>query len=152
MTLNGGTYKLNGGVSEGTTAAPGVGSLTLASNSIINLAGTDILHFDTSILQSWTPGATLSIYNWNGTPILGGGAEQILFGTDPTGLNAAQLASIQFYGGDGTGAYTMGAVILADGEIVPVPEPSTWIGAALTLAAIGLTQRRRLRGLIARRA
>jgi autotransporter-associated beta strand protein len=34
----------------------------------------------------------------------------------------------------------------------PVPEPSTWIGAALALGAIGFTQRRRIRGLIAKRA
>jgi hypothetical protein len=39
-----------------------------------------------------------------------------------------------------------------DGEVVPVPEPSTWLGAALALGAIGFTQRRRLRDLLARRA
>jgi autotransporter-associated beta strand protein len=36
--------------------------------------------------------------------------------------------------------------------LVAVPEPSTWIGAALAVAAVGFTQRRRLRGLIAKRA
>ena len=37
-------------------------------------------------------------------------------------------------------------------EVTAVPEPGTWIGGALALAAIGFTQRRRIRGLIARRA
>ena len=32
----------------------------------------------------------------------------------------------------------------------PVPEPTTWIGAALALVAIAFTQRRKLRGLNAR--
>jgi hypothetical protein len=36
--------------------------------------------------------------------------------------------------------------------LTPVPEPSTWIGGILALAAIGLTQRRRLRALVARGA
>jgi len=36
--------------------------------------------------------------------------------------------------------------------LAPVPEPSTWIGGALALGAIGYTQRRRIRALIASRA
>lgn len=36
------------------------------------------------------------------------------------------------------------------GPLAAAPEPATWIGAALALAVIGFTQRRRLRGLIAR--
>jgi autotransporter-associated beta strand protein len=152
MTLDGGRYTLNGGVSEGTTGAPGLGSLTLMSSSIISLVGTDVLHFDNSSLAAWTPGATLSIYNYSGVPVTGGGSEQILFGTDLTGLTAAQLASIQFYTGEGTGAFIMGAAILPTGEIVPVPEMSTWISAALALGFIAFTQRRKLRGLVAGRA
>jgi hypothetical protein len=37
-------------------------------------------------------------------------------------------------------------------SLVLVPEPATWIGAALALSAIGFTQRKKLRGLIASRA
>jgi hypothetical protein len=33
-------------------------------------------------------------------------------------------------------------------QVIPLPEPSTWIGAALAVAAIGFTQRRRLRALL----
>ena len=36
--------------------------------------------------------------------------------------------------------------------LAPVPEPSTWIGGALALVTIGFMQRRRIRGLVARRA
>ncbi len=36
--------------------------------------------------------------------------------------------------------------------LVPVPESSTWIGAALALAAIAFTQRKKFRGLIASHA
>jgi autotransporter-associated beta strand protein len=149
MTLSGGTYRLSG-VSEGTTAAAGLGSLTLTSNSIIDLSGTDVLHYSTSSTQPWV--GTLSIYNWSGTPVTGGGSEQILFGNDVTGLNATQLAMVQFYSGTGTGAYTPGAVILSTGEIVPVPEPSTWAAASIAAAALGLMQRRRLARLIKRAA
>jgi hypothetical protein len=67
-------------------------------------------------------------------------------------LSPTQLAMIQFYSGTGTGAYPLGAFILPTGEVVPVPEPSTWIGAGLAVAAIVFTQRRKLRGLIAKRA
>lgn len=151
MNLNGGRYTINN-ASEGSTIQPGLGSLTLTSSSIISLAGTDVLHFDNSSLALWTPGETLSIYNWNGNPLGGGGSEQILFGTDLSGLTPAQLASIQFYSGEGTGAFLPGAFILPTGEIVPVPEMSTWISAALALGFIGFTQRRKLRGLIAGRA
>ena len=63
-----------------------------------------------------------------------------------------QLGQINFYSDSsldsflGTGAY------LADGEVAPVPEPSTWIGGALAIAAVAFTQRRRLRNVIPRRS
>jgi hypothetical protein len=87
---------------------------------------------------------TLSIYNWSGTTVTGGGTDQLYFGNDATGLDATQLAMIQFYSGTGTGAFTAGAVILPSGEIVPVPETSTWVAGALALLAIGYTQRKKL--------
>ncbi|PYJ85076.1 MAG: hypothetical protein DME70_10170 [Verrucomicrobia bacterium] len=45
--------------------------------------------------------------------------------------------------GLGVGAWTPDV----DREVIPTaaPEPSTWIGAALALAAIGFTARRKLR-------
>jgi autotransporter-associated beta strand protein len=143
--LSGGTLKLNG-VSEGTTAptGAGVGAVTLSSNSIIDLANTSVLHFADSSGQTWN--GTLSIYNYSGVPYTGNGSEQLLFGSNGSGLTQAQLNSISFYSGAGTGFLgTGGFAPDLDGEVVPVPEPSTWIGAALALAALGFTQRKRLR-------
>jgi autotransporter-associated beta strand protein len=145
VTLNGGTLKLNG-KSEGATGAGGVGigALTLQANSIIDMSATSLIHFAASNLQTWIVSAgSLQIWNWSGTPVTGGGTEEILFGTNALGLTVAQLADFQFYSGAGTGAYTPGGVILSTGEIVPVPEPATWVGGALALTALILSQRRR---------
>ena len=154
IKMSGGTLDA-GGFSQGTGGAPttpnsgtvGIGALTLNSSSTIDLTGTSVLHFANSnslLGNSSTWSGTLSIWDWSGTAATGGGAEQILFGGDVTGLSSAQLAEIQFYSGAGTGAFATGAVILADGEIVPVPEPSTWAAAALAAAVIGYMSRRSL--------
>ena len=144
MTLNGGRLSLNG-VSEGVRATVGIGALTLNSSSIIDLLSTSLVHFLASNLQTWS--GVLSIWNWSGTPVNGGGAEAILFGTNTSGLTAAQLDQISFYSGSGTGFLGTGAwATIGDGEVVPlvpVPEPSTWAAGALALLAIGYTQRRR---------
>src|SRR5205085_4644170 len=114
------------------------------------LTGTAVLHFSNSSSQTWA--GTLSLWDWSGTPTTGGGAEQILFGGDSTGLTAGQLLQVSFYSDGGSTLISNSALILADGEIipgpmvpVPVPEPSTWIGAALALAAIRFRARGRAR-------
>jgi fibronectin-binding autotransporter adhesin len=43
-------------------------------------------------------------------------------------------------------------IMLQVTAVTAVPEPSTWIGAAMALSAIGFTQRRELRRLVARRS
>ncbi|HEY1769769.1 MAG TPA: autotransporter-associated beta strand repeat-containing protein [Chthoniobacterales bacterium] len=141
MTLNGGSFN-TGGFSEhgGSNNAAGVGSLTLSSSSVLNLGnGSSILAFAKSSGQSWT--GTLSIYNWSGSTT-GGGTDQVYFGTDNTGLTSTQLSQIEFYTGNGTGDLGM-ARILADGEIVPVPEPATWLAGILSIAAIAWSLRGR---------
>ena len=139
--LSGGTLILNG-VSEGSISTAGVGSLTLSANSIIDLAGTSLLHFSPSNGQNWT--GTLSIWNWTGTPVTGGGAERLLFGTSNTALTTAQLSEFRFYSDAGMTPFSPGGVILSSGEVVPVPEPSTWAAGLLSAAALGYTQRKRL--------
>ena len=82
----------------------------------------------------------------------GGGTDQVYFGTDSTGLTGAQLAQVEFFSGAGTGDLGS-AIILADGEIVPIPEPSTWVAAALAAAVIGYSlsvNRNRKKRLLAR--
>ena len=138
-----------GGPNAGGTA--GLGALTLNVNSTISLTGNNsVLHFADSNSQTWQPSAILSITNWNGIPTTGGGTEQLLFGNgNVPGLSLGQLGQIQFIdpAGFAPGTYSAIFATLDPNEIVPgaaVPEPSTWIGAALALAAIGWTQRRRL--------
>jgi autotransporter-associated beta strand protein len=153
MTLNGNGSPTvafsTGGLSEHGLAgnnAAGIGALTLQSSSIIDLGNlSSILAFANSSSQTWT--GTLSIYNWTGTPLSGGGTDQLFFGNSALGLNGTQLLQFQFYSDAGLTPYLPGAVILSSGEVVPtaIPEPGTWVGAALALAAIGFTQRRRLR-------
>jgi autotransporter-associated beta strand protein len=142
VNLAGGTFKLNG-VSEGTGTSAGIGALSLTSNSIIDLASTSLLHFAASNSQTWS--GTLSIYNWSGTPVTGGGAEELLFGTNSSGLTPAQLSQIQFYSDAGHTAYAPGATILSTGEVVPtaVPEPTIWVLDLVGLILIVYTQRRR---------
>jgi autotransporter-associated beta strand protein len=146
ITLAGGKIDA-GGFSQGNTSTQiGLGALTLTSSSIIDLSSTSVLHFANSSANSWT--GTLSIYNWSGTATLGNGAEQILFGTNATSLTLSQLNQISFYSDSGT--TFLGTAAFApdlDGEIIPlapVPEPSTWVAAALTLGLVLWTQKRRL--------
>lgn len=145
MTLSGGTFNTAGlsehGASNNTA---GIGAVTLSANSVLDLAtGASIIAFANSSTSTWTAATTLSIYNWSGTLVTGGGTDQVYFGNDATGLTSTQLAQIEFFSGSGTGDLGT-ATILSNGEIVPVPEPSTWVAGLLTLAAVGYTQRRRL--------
>jgi autotransporter-associated beta strand protein len=152
MTLNGGTFN-TAGLSEhnlsGAIVTPGIGALTLSTNSVIDLgAGASILAFADSSMQTWS--GTLSIYNWSGTPVAGKGTDQLYFGTDSTGLTLPQLSQIAFYSDSGAtflgiAGFTNGM----DGELGPVPEPSTWFAAALAFGYLGFTQRRRLRKYLA---
>jgi autotransporter-associated beta strand protein len=145
VTLNGGTFN-TGALSEGTTAAAGVGALTLQASSNIDFGAAvtnSILHFAASNLATWTSGKILEIDNWSGLTS-GGGIDQLIFGTTSSGLTASQIAEIQFLNPAGFAAGTYGATILSNGEIVPIPEPSTWLAAALALGAIGYGQRKRI--------
>jgi autotransporter-associated beta strand protein len=148
MTLNGGTLN-TAGLSEhglsGATVTPGIGAVTLLGNSIIDLGnGASVIAFANSSAQTWT--GTIRIYNWSGIPGAGNGADQLYFGSDGTGLTATQLGQIAFYSDSGTTFLgTAGYATDLDGEVVPVPEPSSWVATALALGALGFTQRRRMR-------
>jgi len=92
-----------------------LGRFILASNAIVNLAGSaSRLSFASSSGQTWTGGATLVVSNWNGNAA-GGGAEQLRFGTNQSGLTAAQLNQIRFR----IGSEFYSAKILGTGEVVP---------------------------------
>ena len=92
-----------------------LGRFILASNATIDLAGSaSRLSFANSSGETWAGGATLVVADWNGNAA-GGGAEQLKFGADQTGLTPAQLNQIQFR--IGTNSYS--AKILSTGEVVP---------------------------------
>ena len=79
------------------------GKLTLASHSVIDFGNGNlgaILRFAESQGNLWT--GTLSIYNWTGSTVAGGGTDQIFFGGNQFSLTPAQLAQITFYSDAGT--------------------------------------------------
>jgi len=100
-----------------------LGRFILASNATLNLAGSaSRLSFAKSSGQIWPDGATLVVANWNGNPS-GGGAEQLKFGADQSGLTPAQLAQVLFANPAGMPGGNYPAMILATGEVVPGPRP-----------------------------
>ena len=141
VTLAGGTLA-KGNFSEGLSNAPGMGALTLtASGSKLDF-GTGTVGVLT--FASLTPGSfTLTIDNWTGTAAAQGGA-----GTDRLIFNSDQSANLNnfYFTGYAPGAMEFS---LPGGyyEVVPVvvPEPSTWIGAALTVALLASSAVRRRR-------
>jgi autotransporter-associated beta strand protein len=146
LTLAGGTFN-TGGLSEGTvsgtTPTQGIGALTLTANSVIDLGGgASVLTFANSNAAAWTSGMLLKIYDWTGNGS-GGGTDQIFFGNDGGGLSSGQLGQIAFYSDSGSTLLGM-ATILSDGEIVPVPEPSTIIASIMIAAGLLYGERRRV--------
>jgi hypothetical protein len=98
-----------------------LGQLVLERNSIIDLS-TDpaVLTFKMCSEMPWH--SMLSIQNWNGSTN-GGGAHQIVFGTDSTGLKPEQVSRIYF---ENPVCFTNGlyqAKMLPSGEVVPGAMP-----------------------------
>jgi fibronectin-binding autotransporter adhesin len=145
FTLNGGTFN-TGGLKEGAASTPGIGALTLQASSVLDLSTTgSLVAFADSHGATWTGGAKLSIYDY--TP----GSDSVYFGSTSSALTSTQLSQIEFYSGAGTGDLGS-AGILASGQIVPVPEPATWLAGLLICGLVGCSQRRRLRGLLCQSA
>ncbi len=141
VTLAGGTIRAGvNGINET------VGALTLSNSSVIDfgtLTGTNNLRFGDST-GLWTAGTTLSIINYTGN------TDHLFFGTvTGAGVDTGQLGQINFYSDSSLDSFLGTGIYLPDGEVAPVPEPSTWIGGVLAVAAVAFTQRRRLRKVIA---
>lgn len=148
VTLAGGTLS-KGNFSEGSATAAGMGALTLtASGSRIDFgSGTvGVLTF-----VSLSAGAhTLTIDNWTGNLNTVGSAT-----TDRLIFNSSQASNLSYFSFTG---YEAGATQFDLGggyyEVAPmtaVPEPSTYLAAAMALLAVGFQQRARLKRLLARR-
>jgi len=134
LTLNGGTFSSGNGFSES------LGTLTMTGNSTIDLGSAiHMLEFTNSSATAWS--GALTIYGWQGLAGTSGTNGQIFVGSNLSGLTNAQLALISF---DGFGP---GAMLLTDGELVPVPVPEApvVISALLLLLAVGFREKTRIR-------
>ncbi len=128
LTLAGGIFN-TAGLSET------VGALTLSASSTIDFgSGASVLNFGTG--STFTSGQTLTIINWSGSAT-GGGSDQLIFSQDLAGA----LGQISFAGYSGTREINLGG---GQFEIVPIPEPATWLGALGLLGFAGWRERRRL--------
>ncbi len=117
IALNEAVLETGGDVQFGKLRLLGSG----VTNSVLRLNGTvGVVRFDNSRDAMWDSDATLVIEEWNGA-FQGGGAEQVLVGTDSTALTAEQLAKIVFRnpGSCATGVYP--ARLLPNGELAPGP-------------------------------
>jgi autotransporter-associated beta strand protein len=126
INLNGGTLALDGSFSET------VGVLTLSTNSTIDLGGFEgTLRFGGT--GSWTSGANLAIWNWNGIN------QSVVF-TDDSGLSS-YLDRISFYSNNGTSftgeAFAQPFSGAGGGtEILAVPEPETYAYALILITGV----------------
>lgn len=154
----GGTVTINSGAniapgnSGNTTAILSTGALTLAptSNFLVDINGTtagsgyDRLNVTTGGVTIGgsnlivTVGTTLTIgQTFLVVEKVSAGAVSGTFAQGSTVTSGPYAFSIDYAGGDGND------IVLT---VTAVPEPSTWIGGALALAALGYTQRRRFLG------
>jgi autotransporter-associated beta strand protein len=132
--------------STGGFSNSGLGKLGMSANAIIDLStGTSVINFTDSSPEPWST-HEVRIKNWSGN-IGGNGTDQLIFGTDNNALTTAQVQNIVFEDPFGPGSGDFPARILPDGEVVPVPEPSTVIGIIGLLGAIGYRERKRLKDL-----
>jgi len=162
-TVNG-TVTVNGTgiIDAGPKGTPGtlasVGKLTIANATAgaLTLASTSTFHADAF---------GIAAANWDQLVVAGTaalGSAQFSLSIATAGLNFATGATyIVIDAGTITGQFsglTEGAIVTSNGynftahydtangnfDLIAIPEPSTWVAAALTLLAIGYTQRRKL--------
>jgi len=110
-----------------------VGALTLTGNSVIDVrelqGPNNSLYFASGFLQQgWAADTRLSIWNWDFS-----GRNHIYFGSNASGLSAAQLNQISFYSDFGT-SFIGNAFISNTGEISTIPEAQTTLAAILLLS------------------
>ncbi len=130
IDLAGGTFNVN----EKTDT---VGALTLSQDSKIDFNSSATASTITfSSLENYTSGKMLTIMNWSGG-YSGGTYTHLVISGNP---GVSFLGNVQFDG------YSKGATWNA-GELAPIPEPATIIGAFAFLGLVVLRERRRLTAL-----
>lgn len=174
-SINGGTLLVNGDNSgaTGTTFVSGSGSVlggtgTVGSGNVQTFDGTITGATTTTVgTLTFLGNVDLSTGEGNGTYLanLSGSLSDLLAITGTLSLGQGSILDIDGVG-DGITTYTLatfasrddvfGTVMDIPGnytlvyhdtdiQLVPIPEPSTWIGGALVLAALAFMQRRRFR-------
>jgi len=141
LLMSGGTFA-TGGYSDT------LSTLTLTADSTIDMGSgsTSILNFAANP-PAWTGGTLLYITNWQGRvtdaslglPDL---PERIYFGSAVGDLSTAQLGQIRFVNPYGLAPGTYAAKWGDNGEVIPVPEPSTVIGLILLVGAVAYRERK----------
>ena len=141
LTLDGGTFGLGGMTGS---LDQQLGTLSLADNSILDfglLPTGETIRFGNSSGQTWAAGRTLSIWNYTGA------MDHFYVGTNSFGLTTTQLSEILFFSDSGTSLLAPAGYSELLGEVVPVPEPSTWFAGLGILGMIGWLEWRRSRRL-----
>jgi autotransporter-associated beta strand protein len=148
ITLNGGTF-VKGNFSEGTAGTTGVGTLTLAaSGSHIDFGTGTVGVLSFANFDPSTDLLTIAIDNWTGTANTqgGSGTDRLIFNSSQSAQN---LALFEFTGyAPGAAQFNLGGGYYEVTPIAPVPEASTWVAAALALAALGFRCRFRIGRLV----
>jgi hypothetical protein len=89
------------------------------SNSVLRLpTAACVVHLGDSSDRAWSLNARLIVTNWAGSAS-GGGSQQVIFGSDETGLTAQQVNQIFFSNPAGSPEGIYAARLLPTGEIVP---------------------------------
>jgi hypothetical protein len=127
LTLTQGEWRAaNGDYALGPLAlgAPDMSVIGYHTNSaIIFPNGSSTLRLANSSAQAWAANAIFYITNWHGS-VSGGGATQLYFGSNSSGLTTAQLARTTFSNPAGFSPGNYGAQLLSTGELVPVAQPT----------------------------
>ncbi len=136
ITFSGGTLNAN-------NRSETFGTLNLTGSSFLNLLD-DATDADLTFASfgSLIGGSILTVNGWNGgsflSPSPGGTGDRLFIGGL---LSQQQLDAIFFAGGPTVSGR---AYQLPSGEIIPVPEPSTWALLGVSLAAIPFMRRKRV--------
>jgi hypothetical protein len=111
-----------------------LGALTLSATSTIDFGlGDNGNKLVFSGVGTHIANTILQIANWEGAPFTGNGSEQLLFAGNTTDFtNVYNQADVIFNGITGYDAIQFAGFY----EITAIPEPSTWIAAALALATL----------------
>jgi len=117
LTLSGARINLGPMLQEfGHVLLTGEGNNT--NSTLVFPTNSSTVIFADSSGQSWSPQTTLTIENWMGA-YSGGGAQQLIFGTNADALTPEQLKQLRFHNPPGRPPDYYFAKILSNGEVIP---------------------------------